>query len=410
MKACCRLEGKLFLISRDRPETRLATRLAFLVAGFGTACWAPLVPFAKQRIAADDATLGLLLLCIGIGSVAAMQFTGVLSARYGTKPAIVAGGLSLTIITPLLAVVATPPAFAVVLLGFGASLGSLEVAMNTHAVEVERAARRPLMSGFHALFSVGGFAGSSLMTLLLSVHFTPLASTLCGATIMLVAILFAWPRLLVGTPVNKGPLFVMPRGVVLLIAGLAAAAFLAEGALLDWSALLITSTGLVSAARGGAGYLLFAVAMTIGRLTGDAVTVRIGDRSTLFCGGVLAVAGFVVLLTASVAALAMGGFLLIGLGASNIVPVLYRKAGSQKVMPPALAISAISTMGYVGILAGPAVIGFVSKAVGLHNAFWILAVLFCFMPLTARIVADGPADERSRPSVTASTKTTQPRE
>ena len=384
------------MISRDSPQSRLATRLAFLVAGFGTACWAPLVPFAKQRVGVDDATLGLLLLCIGIGSVVAMQVTGVLSGRYGTKPAIVAGGLSLTIILPFLAVVATPPAFAVVLLGFGASLGSLEVAMNTHAVEVERAARRPLMSGFHALFSVGGFAGSSFMTFLLSVHFTPLASTLCSATIMLVAILLAWPRLVVGAPVNKGPFFVMPRGVVLLIAGLAAAAFLAEGALLDWSALLITSTGLVSAAEGGVGYLLFAVAMTVGRLTGDAVTVRIGDRSTLFWGGVLAVTGFVVLLTASMAGLAMGGFLLIGLGASNIVPVLYRKAGSQRVMPPALAISAMSTIGYVGILAGPAAIGFVSKAVGLHNAFWILALLLCFVPVTARIVADESVGGRLR--------------
>jgi MFS family permease len=201
----------------------------------------------------------------------------------------------------------------------------------------------------------------------------------------------------------------MPRGIVLLIAGLAAAAFLAEGALLDWSALLITSTGLVAASKGGVGYMLFTIAMTVGRLTGDAVIARIGDRTIFFWGGVLAVAGFVVLLTAPFGALAMAGFLLIGLGASNIVPVLFRKAGSQKTMPPALAISAMTTTGYVGILAGPAAIGFVSKAVGLHNAFWMLAVLLCLMPLTARLVASESADERLRRSASSSRKAMQPR-
>ncbi len=379
------------MVRHDRPATRLATRLAFLVAGFGVACWAPLVPFAKQRLAVDDATLGLLLLCIGIGSVLAMQFTGALSARYGAKPAIVAGGLGLTLILPFLSVVATPPVLAVALLGFGASLGSLDVAMNIHAVEVERAAAKPLMSGFHALFSIGGFVGSTLMTFLLSSHLAPLASTLWCAAIMLVAVLLAWPRLLAGAQGEKGPLFVMPRGIVLLIAGLAAAVFLVEGALLDWGALLITSTGLVSATRGGVGYMLFAIAMTVGRLTGDAVTARIGDRATLFWSGIVAVVGFVVLLTARV--LAMGGFLLIGLGTSNIVPILFRKAGSQTVMSPALAISAMTTAGYAGILAGPAAMGFVSKAVGLHNAFWMLAALLFLVPPTARFVAEGPAVE-----------------
>ena len=396
------------MISHDRPATRLATRLAFLVAGFGIACWAPLVPFAKQRLAVDDATLGLLLFCIGVGSVVAMQFTGALSARYGAKPAIIAAALGLALILPLLSVVTTSPALAVALLGFGASLGSLDVAMNIHAIEVERAAGRPLMSGFHALFSIGGFAGSMLMTLLLSAHFPPLASTLYCAAIMLVAVLIAWPRLLTGTQGEKGPLIVMPRGIVLLIAGLAAAAFLAEGAILEWSALLITGTGLASEAKGGVGYMLFAIAMTAGRLTGDAVTARIGDRATLLWSGIATVAGFVVLLTAPVAGLAMAGFPLIGLGASNIVPVLFRKAGSQTVMPPALAISAMTTAGYAGNLVGPAAIGFVSKAIGLHNAFWMLAAMMCLVPLSARLVAGASDSQRLRRSASASGKPMQP--
>jgi predicted MFS family arabinose efflux permease len=373
-------------MSSDRPATRLATRLAFLVAGLGVACWAPLVPFAKQRLGVDDGALGMLLLCIGLGSVAAMAVTGALSARYGSKPIIVAGGLGLAVILPLLTIVSTPFALGIALFAFGASLGSLDVAMNVHAVEVECAAGRPLMSGFHALFSVGGFAGSTLMTFLLSMRIGTLASTLICAALMLTAIAIAQPRLLKTLQTNDGPLFVTPRGIVLLLAGLAAITFLTEGALLDWSALLITDKGLVVATQGGLGYMLFSIAMTAGRLGGDAITARVGDRSTMFWGGLLATAGFVILLTAPMSAIAMAGFLLIGLGASNIVPILFRRAGSQKAMPSALAVAAITTTGYAGNLVGPAGVGFVAKGVGLQGAFWLLAVLLCLVPCCARLI------------------------
>lgn len=165
-------------MASDRPATRLATRLAFLVAGFGVACWAPLVPFAKARLGVDDAVLGALLLCVGLGSVIAMLITGPLGTRYGSRPIIVAGGVALAAILPLLSVANTTPALGFALLAFGAALGSLDVAMNVHAIEVEHAAARPLMSGFHALFSVGGIAGSSVMTFLLSMRVGAFASTL----------------------------------------------------------------------------------------------------------------------------------------------------------------------------------------------------------------------------------------
>src|SRR5207302_2277440 len=136
-----------------------------------------------------------------------------------------------------------------------------------------------------------------------------------------------------------GPLFVMPHAIVLLLAALAAITFLVEGAMLDWGALLLVGAGLVREAQGGLGYMLFSIAMTAGRLGGDAVVARVGDRATLVFGSLLAIAGFAVLLVATVAAVAMAGFVLIGLGASNLVPVLFRRAGAQKAMPAALAIA-----------------------------------------------------------------------
>lgn len=372
--------------SADRPETRLATRLAFLIAGFGLACWAPLVPFAKARLGVDDGVLGILLLCLGLGSVAAMLATGMLSARYGSKPIIIAGGFGLALTLPILTIASTPFTLGITLAAFGASLGSLDVAMNIHAVEVEKGANRPLMSGFHALFSIGGFIGSLLVTLLLSVHAGPLVATLLSSALMVAAMVVAWPRLLKTVPSEDAPLFAIPRSFVLLLAVLAAITFLVEGAILDWSALLLTTQGRVEASHGGLGYMLFAIAMTVGRLAGDTITAKLGDRAIMLWGGLVAVAGFVVLLLSPIAILAMSGFLLIGLGASNIVPVLFRKGGTQTVMPAGLAVAAITMCGYAGVLIGPASVGFVANHVGLPGSFWMLAILLCAAPLCAGIV------------------------
>ncbi|MGJ4917095.1 MFS transporter [Bradyrhizobium sp. HKCCYLRH2060] len=377
-------------MSSDHSAARLATRLAFFVAGFGIACWAPLVPFAKQRLVVDDATLGLLLLSLGVGSVASMLAAGLLSARYGSKPVVVVSGIALALFLPLLAIAATPATLALALFAFGAALGSLDVAVNIQAIDVERLSERPLMSGFHAQFSIGGFAGSGVMTALLAFDVAPLLGTLACCALALAAMIVAAPRLMASKPAQTGPLLVLPHGAVLLLAALAAIMFLVEGAMLDWSALLLAGSGRLPAAQAGLGYIMFSIAMTAGRLVGDAVVARIGDRATLLGGSAIAIAGFVLLLTAPLVAAAMAGFALIGLGASNLVPVLFRRAGAQTAMPVGLAVAAVTTAGYSGVLLGPAGIGFVAAATSLPAAFWMLAALLVIVLLSAPLAARTP--------------------
>lgn len=374
-------------LSADRPATRLSTRLAFLATGLALSCWAPLVPFAKARLGVDEGQLGLLLLCLGFGSILAMPVTGMLCARLGARPMILLGGIGAGLLLPVLAFANSSAALGAALLGFGASIGTLDVAINAHAVEVEAAAGRPLMSGFHAQFSIGGFVGAGAMTLLLSLGIAPLAAALCAGVLTLAIIGGAAGGLLRIRPAGSAAAFAFPKGVVLLIAGLTAVTFLIEGAILDWSALLITSKNIVPASQGGVGYMLFSAAMTVGRLSGDAIVARLGPRRMLIAGGLVAVFGFVVLLALPWRPIAMAGFLLIGLGASNLVPVLFSAAGRQRTMPPALAIAAITTTGYAGILAGPAAVGFVAQAVGLTTSFWLLAALMGLVPLLARPAA-----------------------
>ena len=371
-------------LSADRPATRLSTRLAFLATGIALSCWAPLVPFAKARLGVDEGQLGLLLLCLGFGSILAMPITGALCARLGARPMILLGGTGAGLLLPALGFANSPAALGAALLGFGASIGTLDVAINAHAVEVEAAAKRPLMSGFHAQFSIGGFVGAGGMTLLLSFGVAPLASALSAGVLTLAIIGGASGGLLRIKPAGGGAAFAFPKGVVLLIAGFTAVTFLIEGAILDWSALLITSKNIVPASQGGVGYMLFSAAMTMGRLSGDAIVARLGPRRMLITGGLVAVMGFVVLLAMPWPPIVMAGFLMIGLGAANLVPVLFSAAGRQRAMPPALAIAAITTTGYAGILAGPAAVGFVAQAVGLVASFWLLAALMGLVPLLAR--------------------------
>ena len=375
--------------AQDFPDTanaRLATRLAFFAAGFAMACCAPLFPFFKSNVGADEAEFGILLLSLGLGSIIAMPLTGMMAARRGARPLILLGGYGLVVMLPLLALAGSPWALGASLFVFGASLGTIDVAMNVHGAEVEGMEKRPLMSNFHAHWSIGGFFGAGLITVLLSLAVPVAVCAALGAATALIAMLAARPRLLSVAGKEPEP-FAVPRGIVLLLAVLSGITFLVEGAVLDWGALLIIDRDLASAEKAGVGYILFSVAMLIARLTGDRIVEKGGGFATLVFGGLTTMAGITTVLVAPSVPVALFGFVLIGLGAANIVPVLFSAAGRQTIMPPGIAIAAVTTTGYAGILLGPAMIGFVSDASSLVTAFWLVALLILAVPLSAYWVA-----------------------
>lgn len=372
------------------PQQRLSTRLTFLASGLAMAAWAPLVPFAKTRLGLGEAELGLLLLCLGAGSLVAMPVTGILTSRYGCRLVVLISGFFTCLCVPALACAPTPLLLALTLLVFGAAMGTLDVAMNVQAVIVERESGGSLMSGFHGLFSVGGFIGAGLMALLLWLGMTPIMSALVVALLTACSLALASPQLLrhPDAAERDAPLFVVPHGAVIFIGALCFLCFLAEGAILDWSALLLTVEQGLDASRAGLGYAAFAIAMTLGRLTGDRVVRKLGGKRVLLLGGLCGAAGFFLSVLAPSVPLALLGFVLIGLGASNVVPILFTAAGNQAVMPASLAIAAVTTLGYTGILAGPAMIGFVAHASSLSLAFGGLG---CFMLLIAASARLGAA-------------------
>lgn len=375
---------------QNKHQSRLnwGTRTIFLINGLGMSAWAPLVPFARDRLQLSGASLGALLLCLGIGSLAAMPVTGTLVARFGCRRVMCFSTLLVLMMMPLLATADSHLVMAAALMLFGAGLGMLDVAMNYQAVQVEQAADKPMMSGFHGFFSLGGILGAGTVSLLLSQSFSPLAASLVVMAVMLLLLLWRLP-VLMNERLHQPdqPWLVIPRGWVAFLGLLCFILFLAEGAVLDWGALLLLQNPEMSPAWAGLGYAVFSVAMTLGRFSGDKIIQRFGRYPVMLTGALTAAAGMSLAVWLPWPEIALLAFLLVGFGLSNTVPMLFNAAGNQQDMPANLAISAMTTLGYAGILSGPALIGFISQWISLSGAFLAIALLLLAVAASARKVA-----------------------
>lgn len=363
---------------------QFATRAAFLITGLSMSSWAPLVPFAKARVGVDDGTLGLLLLCLGLGSIVTMPITGMVTSRWGCRLVIAIATLGLAVVIPVLALASSVPFLAGAIAAFGAGVGALSVAINVQAVMVENDSGRHMMSGFHGLFSVGGIVGAGSVSLLIGAGLQPFIVTLVVSALLVILLLLAWSSLLPygNRDAEETPLLVLPRGFVIFLGALCFLVFLAEGAMLDWSAVFLVSVHGLDAAHAGFGYSMFALAMTIGRFSGDWLVKRFGGTRVIVSGGLLGAAGLVLAVLAPAAWLAFGGFLLVGLGISNLVPIFFTAAGRQTIMPPSFAIASITAIGYAGILLGPAGIGFVARHSSLEISFALIALGLLFVAIS----------------------------
>ena len=364
-------------------KARLATRLAFFAAGFSMGCCAPFFPFVKENVSADKSQFGVLLLCLGIGAIIAMPITGILSAKRGSKPMVLLGGLSMVVLLPILVVVNSPIILALILFLFGAALGTLDVAMNVHGVEVEQIEKRSLMSNFHAQFSIGGLVGAALMTMFLSFGMPLLLSSIIASSITFFAMILTIKRLLIVNSVKQSK-FMFPKGVVLLLAIFAAIIFLVEGAVVDWGALLIIDLELTPIKSAGVGYILFSIAMVVARLLGDKIIDIIGEFKVLILGVITTIFGILTILLSTLPLFALCGFMLIGLGVANLVPIFFSAAGRQKIMPAEIAIASVTTTGYAGILLGPVLIGYVAEVTTLSIAFSLLIPLVALTLISSK--------------------------
>lgn len=372
---------------------RLATRLSFFSLGFATAAWAPLIPFAQQRLNLNHADFGLLLLCMGIGSMIAMPATGALVKRWGCRPLIALALMLLMVLLPSLTMWSSIVTMAVALFIFGSAAGCLGVAINLQAVVVEKHSVRALMSSFHGMCSLGGLTGAMLVTALLAVGLSPLMSTLSVVMILLVIGGVAIPSCLTSFEQDEKPhedttqapkKLYRPDGIILLIGMMCFIAFLSEGAAMDWGGIYLTSKYQLNPAFAGLAYTFFALSMTTGRFAGHILLKQWGEKNIVTYSAIGAAIGMAVIVTAPVWQVVVLGYALLGLGCSNIVPVMFSRVGRQNNMPKAAALSLVSTIAYTGSLSGPALIGLIGEWTGLSTVLTGVAVLLFIIALLNR--------------------------
>ncbi len=368
------------------PLARIAIYVTFFICGFVLAAWVSRIPAIKQKLGLNTGELGLVLLGAPVGLVLAMPLTGWLIAHWGSRPVVVLAALSNCLSLPLLALAPSGWTLALALFVFGLTNAAMDISMNAQAVEAERRYARPIMSSFHALFSLGGLIGAALGGAAAAAGMEPLPFFTWMAIASALLMLWAIRYLLQVPPAPSGPRFVWPRGVLLGLGLIVFCTGLGEGAVADWSAVFMKQVIGSSEAVAALAFSAFSVAMVVGRLTGDALTHRFGPVALARAGGLLAAAGFVVALLAARPEVAMLGFVMIGLGYCTLFPLAFSAAGRVSGVQPGVALASVATLGYLGFLAGPPVIGLIAHATSLRVSFALVAGLAVVIALLAGLL------------------------
>ncbi|MFG1824046.1 MFS transporter [Microbispora bryophytorum] len=387
-------------------RARVAVYGLFLLAGMAIGTWTSRIPAIKADLRLSDGALSLGLLGIAAGAITGMQVVGRLVDRYGSYrimlPMAVAQGLVLVVPAYMPGL----PALALSLFAFGAVNGTLDVAMNANAVVVERASGKSMMSSFHAVFSVGGFAGASAGGMFAHAGMSPgVTFAAMGAVIMIIALLSArWAMRDVpareaaraGSP-DAGPARRRVGGGVLLLGVLAFCCMIGEGAAADWGSVYLRDSLGSSPGFAAAAYAAFSIMMTAGRFAGDRLAAWLGPVTLVRCCGALAGAGLAAGIVAGDPVAGVVGFGLFGAGLSCIIPQVFSAAGHRDPAQSGRALAAVASLGYTGFLAGPVLIGGLAEAVTLPHALLVPAVLALFVAFTAPVMRSRRPEPTSGP-------------
>ncbi|MEU4625366.1 MFS transporter [Actinoplanes sp. NPDC023801] len=368
---------------------RIATSLVFLLFGTALGVWTARIPAVKENLGLSDGRLSLALLAFAAGCITGMAVLGRLTDRFGSSRVLVPAAL-------LEGVLLVPPALAggltalcAALFVFGAVHGTLNIAMNANAAEVERAHGRPIMASFHAIYSIGGFLGAIVGSLFAHAGMS-VAVTLISAGLLAV-VLAGWASRWVLTsevPADAvtdsdvagagrhRPLLIF-FGIVVL------GTLVGEGAAADWSAVYLREDLGTSEGFAAYGYAAFAIMMTAGRLVGDRIAGRFGPVTLIRASGLIAAAGLGAGLLIEHPIAGVAGFGLLGLGVSCVAPQFFSAAAGVDPRRAGQALSTVVSIGYVGFLLGPIAIGAAATAVGLPAALWIPVALALFVTLSA---------------------------
>ncbi|HKS12577.1 MAG TPA: MFS transporter [Pseudomonas sp.] len=367
----------------------MATSAVFFTNGAVLAIWATNIPGMRQALRLSDSELGVVLSAFAAGTMLMMCLAGALVTRIGSRKALVLGGVLVSAVLPFCGLAGSAWALAAAVFALGIANSILDVAMNTHGSLVEARRGRPLMSSFHAVFSIGGLAGASAVASLLSsklglMHCLALSAVMTAVVTLIASFWLADLRPYVDVggdcrPVSKPKSFAWPNRTLLCIAGLTFLALFIERTVIDWSSLYLTDVSHTSASIAAFAFGAFSFAMAIGRLAGDVLIRKFGPNIVVtFSGGVGAL-GIALTVLFPVPLASIAGFILVGVGLSNMTPLLYSQASKAYPGAPGLGLAMNGTLGYTGFLLAPPVIGYLAESYGLKLSMIIPFVAFVLL-------------------------------
>jgi MFS family permease len=368
-------------------HARWSVSTVFFINGAGIGLWAVHIPLVAGRFGLSDATMGLVLLSFALGAMLAMPLSGWACGQFGSRVVTRVAAFAFAVAIPLPMLVPHLPLLFAAALFFGASSGALDVAMNAQASEIESARGKSTMASFHGFFSAGGLAGAALGGLIIGVGLGDGRGAAMAAAFAVAVVAIASTSLFATTASHAtAGHFERPRLAALSLGLLALTCMMVEGAVADWSALLLTKHAGATPAQGAAGYAAFSIAMAACRFGGDALITLFGPRRMMVLGGTSIAAGLACAAAFAMPLPAAAGFVLVGLGAANVVPVIFAAAGRIPGLPAGAGIAAVATIGYTGFLLGPPVIGWIASMIGLPAAHCVLALAGIFIALFSRSV------------------------
>jgi predicted MFS family arabinose efflux permease len=358
------------------PAARWSTRAHFFCSGFLFAAWGVHIPTVKAVYGVGEGALGLAMLAAGVGALIGLSQAGALVGRYGARAMALGCGVFTAV---AVAVLLSLPGFAAllaVLAVFGLASGVFDVAINAEASELEHREARPLMSGFHGMFSLGGMAGAGLGSALLAAGVAPVTHLAGVSVLAAVTIAVACQNMLPPqAPVGGQGRFRLPRGTLLVLGVMAALGLIAEGAIYDWSVLYLHKELGSPQDQAALAYASFSAAMALTRFGGDWIRARVPPASLLRGSALLAAAAMALVLWTRQPWVALVGMALVGVGFANVVPILFSAAARVPGVSAAHGIAAVSSVGYLGFMTGPPVIGVLAQWSSLTAALGVV-VLF----------------------------------
>ncbi|WP_183557217.1 MFS transporter [Mucilaginibacter sp. SP1R1] len=359
----------------SKQALRIAVGAMFFMAGLSFSSWASRIATVQQTMGLSDAALGAVLFSLPVGLMCSLPFSGWIITKIGSRKLLISALLVYAVALVSLGLAQNTFQLIICLVCFGFSSNAVNIAVNTQAVATEELYQKPILASFHGLWSLAGFTGAGIGTFMIAKGIAPFHHFLLMLVVIAIGVVVSAKYLKDDKVASAGPVFVMPDRSLIKLGVIAFCSMICEGAMFDWSVIYFKKVVLAPTALVGIGFTTFMATMAGGRFVADWFAHRYGLKRTLQVSGTLTATGLLIAVAFPYIYSAMAGFLLVGAGVSSVVPMVYSAAGKSKTMLPGVALAAVSTIGFMGFLIGPPVIGFIAGIATLRASFVLIAAM-----------------------------------